>query len=52
LNWISQAASDGRIQPVIDEVFPFAKLPDAFEKVSQMHGKGKTIIDFGSIQST
>lgn len=45
LDWTVRAAQDGKIRPQIDQVFPFAELPKAFEKVAQLHGKGKTVID-------
>ncbi|XP_052811847.1 reticulon-4-interacting protein 1 homolog, mitochondrial-like [Mya arenaria] len=35
----------GKIQPVLDKVFKLEDLPEAYEKVGQKHGRGKTVID-------
>ena len=32
---IARLVDDGRIEPVIDQVFPFEKLPDAFHRLAR-----------------
>lgn len=35
-----------QINPVIDKVYKFEEIPEAYEKVSQGHARGKTVIDY------
>lgn len=44
LSKIASMVDNGQIKPVVDKVFPFEEIPDAFEKVGQLHGRGKTVI--------
>lgn len=34
-----------QIQPVIEQTFPFSKVPEAFLKVERGHARGKTVIN-------
>nr|XP_002730693.1 PREDICTED: reticulon-4-interacting protein 1 homolog, mitochondrial-like [Saccoglossus kowalevskii] len=45
LETISKLVEQQQIRPVIDEVFPFDKLPDAFEKLEKGGARGKTVIN-------
>ncbi|XP_029451186.1 reticulon-4-interacting protein 1, mitochondrial [Rhinatrema bivittatum] len=44
LDEITQLVDEGKLRPVIDEVFAFADVPKAFEKLEQGHARGKTVI--------
>lgn len=33
-----------QIKPMVEKVYPFEAVPEAFEKVGQKHGRGKTVI--------
>jgi len=46
LRSIGNLIDEGKIKPKIDEIFEFENLPDAFEKVKKLHGRGKTVIKF------
>lgn len=35
---------DGRLRPVIDRVFPFEQIADAFAYLEQGHAKGKVVV--------
>lgn len=41
---IGQLLADGRIRPVIDQVFPFAQAPAALEYLAQGRAKGKVVV--------
>ncbi|EYB92188.1 hypothetical protein Y032_0197g1585 [Ancylostoma ceylanicum] len=41
---LSQFATEGKIVPIVERVQPFEELPSAYEKVSQLHGRGKTVL--------
>ncbi|KAI5944206.1 Reticulon-4-interacting protein 1, mitochondrial [Manis javanica] len=45
LDDIAALVDAGKIQPVIEETFPFSKVPEAFLKVERGHARGKTVID-------
>ena len=34
-----------QIQPIMDKTFKLEDLPQAYDKVGQKHGRGKTVID-------
>uniref|UniRef100_A0A8R1U006 PKS_ER domain-containing protein n=2 Tax=Onchocerca TaxID=6281 RepID=A0A8R1U006_ONCVO len=42
---ISEFLKDGKMKPVIDQVFKYDELPIAYEKVLKRKGRGKTIIN-------
>lgn len=42
---ITRMIEAGQIQPVIDKVFKLEDLPEAFDKVGEKKGRGKTVID-------
>uniref|UniRef100_A0A1I7XRQ6 ADH_zinc_N domain-containing protein n=1 Tax=Heterorhabditis bacteriophora TaxID=37862 RepID=A0A1I7XRQ6_HETBA len=44
LQQLSRFADEKKIKPIIDKVFHFNELPAAYEKVSCLHGRGKTIL--------
>ncbi|KXJ09509.1 Reticulon-4-interacting protein 1, mitochondrial [Exaiptasia diaphana] len=44
LNHISKLCEEGKIRPVVQEVFPFNKTPDAFAHLEAGHSRGKTVI--------
>ncbi|XP_030055034.1 NAD(P)H oxidoreductase RTN4IP1, mitochondrial [Microcaecilia unicolor] len=44
LDEITQLVDEGKIRPVIDEVFSFADVPKAFAKLERGHARGKTVI--------
>lgn len=44
LKTLRKFAEDEKVKPVIDEVFGFDKLPDAYKKVTEGHLRGKTVI--------
>uniref|UniRef100_A0A8C8BEU0 Reticulon 4 interacting protein 1 n=1 Tax=Otus sunia TaxID=257818 RepID=A0A8C8BEU0_9STRI len=45
LDEIAELVDSGKIQPVIDQVFPFSEVPKAFLKLEGGHARGKTVID-------
>ncbi|POI31877.1 hypothetical protein CIB84_004372 [Bambusicola thoracicus] len=45
LDEIAQLVDSGKIQPVIEQVFPFSEVPKAFQKLEEGHARGKTVID-------
>ncbi|XP_069866281.1 reticulon-4-interacting protein 1, mitochondrial [Dipodomys merriami] len=45
LDEISELVDAGKIQPVIEQTFPFSKVPEAFLKVERGHARGKTVIN-------
>ncbi|CAM4646132.1 unnamed protein product [Leuciscus chuanchicus] len=44
LDEISEMVDSGKVRPVVEEVFSFAKVPQAFQKVEQGHARGKTVV--------
>ncbi|XP_077158988.1 NAD(P)H oxidoreductase RTN4IP1, mitochondrial [Paroedura picta] len=44
LDEIATLVDAGKIHPVIDQVFSFADVPKAFQKVEEGHARGKTVI--------
>ncbi|KAM4865661.1 NAD(P)H oxidoreductase RTN4IP1, mitochondrial [Thomomys bottae] len=45
LDEISELVDAGKIRPVIEQTFPFSKVPEAFLKVERGHARGKTVIN-------
>uniref|UniRef100_A0A1I7TCE3 PKS_ER domain-containing protein n=1 Tax=Caenorhabditis tropicalis TaxID=1561998 RepID=A0A1I7TCE3_9PELO len=41
---LSRFAEDGKIVPIVERVMQFEELEKAYEKVSQLQGRGKTVI--------
>lgn len=35
-----------QIIPVVEKVFPFEEMPQAYEKVLNGHARGKTVVDY------
>ncbi|XP_067945921.1 uncharacterized protein [Watersipora subatra] len=48
---ISALIEEGKIKPLVDEVFSFADVPAAYDKVEQGRGRGKVVIDMDSCAS-
>ncbi|XGW19291.1 hypothetical protein V3C99_003263 [Haemonchus contortus] len=46
---LTRFAEDGKIRPVVERVQPFDKLPEAYEKVSALHGRGKTVLSWEAV---
>lgn len=44
LDEISEMVDSGKVRPVVEEVFAFAQVPQAFQKVEQGHARGKTVV--------
>lgn len=44
LDEIREMVDTGKIRPVIEEVFSFAQVPKAFEKMGRGHARGKTVV--------
>uniref|UniRef100_A0A8C1VQE1 Reticulon 4 interacting protein 1 n=1 Tax=Cyprinus carpio TaxID=7962 RepID=A0A8C1VQE1_CYPCA len=44
LDEISEMVDSGKVRPVVEEVFSFAQVPRAFQKVEQGHACGKTVV--------
>ncbi|XP_068135526.1 reticulon-4-interacting protein 1, mitochondrial [Hyperolius riggenbachi] len=44
LDEIGEMVENGKIRPVVEKVFPFSDVPQAFEKVEAGHAQGKTVI--------
>ncbi|GMT30406.1 hypothetical protein PFISCL1PPCAC_21703, partial [Pristionchus fissidentatus] len=44
LQEVATLVEQGQIKPIVEKVYSFEALPEAFEKVGQKHGRGKTII--------
>jgi alcohol dehydrogenase len=44
LEVLSGLVDDGRLRPVIDRVFPFEQIADAFAYLEQGHAKGKVVV--------
>ncbi|XP_037699459.1 reticulon-4-interacting protein 1, mitochondrial isoform X2 [Choloepus didactylus] len=45
LDEIADLVDAGKIQPVIEQTFPFSKVPEALLKVERGHARGKTVIN-------
>ncbi|WKX91779.1 hypothetical protein Q1695_010089 [Nippostrongylus brasiliensis] len=41
---LTKFAEEGKIVPMVEKVFSFEELPAAYEKVSALHGRGKTVL--------
>ncbi|XP_033095584.1 reticulon-4-interacting protein 1 homolog, mitochondrial-like [Anneissia japonica] len=52
LETIAQLVDEGKIRPVIDRVFTFKQIPEAFEKLEKGHARGKIVIDMGEEKIT
>lgn len=46
MSQLSRFAEDGKIVPVVEQVMGFEELEKAYEKVSQLNGRGKTVIKY------
>uniref|UniRef100_A0A8C4RIA9 Reticulon 4 interacting protein 1 n=1 Tax=Erpetoichthys calabaricus TaxID=27687 RepID=A0A8C4RIA9_ERPCA len=44
LDEFSELVDAGKVRPVIEQVFQFSELPQAFQKVENGHSRGKTVI--------
>ncbi|XP_039603809.1 reticulon-4-interacting protein 1 homolog, mitochondrial [Polypterus senegalus] len=44
LDEFSELVDVGKVRPVIEQVFQFSELPQAFQKVENGHSRGKTVI--------
>lgn len=44
LDEVSEMVDAGKVCPVVEEVFSFAQVPEAFQKVEQGHARGKTVV--------
>jgi alcohol dehydrogenase len=44
LSMLSGLVDSGQLQPVIDRVFPFGRIAEAFAYLEQGHAKGKVIV--------
>ncbi|KAG7398131.1 hypothetical protein PHYBOEH_011687 [Phytophthora boehmeriae] len=44
LDVITQYIESGKIKPVIDTVYPFEKVKDAYEKLASRHARGKFVV--------
>ncbi|XP_060079949.1 reticulon-4-interacting protein 1 homolog, mitochondrial-like [Ylistrum balloti] len=44
LGTIAKMVDEEQIKPVVEKVFTFDEVPTAYEKVGQLHGRGKTVI--------
>ncbi|XP_020030556.1 NAD(P)H oxidoreductase RTN4IP1, mitochondrial isoform X7 [Castor canadensis] len=45
LDDIAELVDAGKIRPVIEQTFPFTKVPEAFLKVERGHARGKTVVN-------
>ncbi|PAV88384.1 hypothetical protein WR25_05978 [Diploscapter pachys] len=43
---VSKLLEEGKIKPIVEKVYKFDEMPAAYEKVSYLHGKGKTVVEF------
>ncbi|GFQ93190.1 reticulon-4-interacting protein 1, mitochondrial [Trichonephila clavata] len=46
LKSIAKLVDNKQINPVIEKIYKFEEVPEAFEKISRGHARGKTVIDF------
>ncbi|XP_076612234.1 NAD(P)H oxidoreductase RTN4IP1, mitochondrial-like [Chaetodon auriga] len=44
LDEVSRLVDDGKILPVVEAQFPFAQVPQAFQKLEEGHARGKTVV--------
>uniref|UniRef100_A0A182QIS5 Enoyl reductase (ER) domain-containing protein n=1 Tax=Anopheles farauti TaxID=69004 RepID=A0A182QIS5_9DIPT len=44
--YLQRLAEKGKLLPVVEKVFPYANTPEAYDRVSQKHLRGKIVIDF------
>lgn len=44
LDEVSQLVDAGKILPVVEAQFPFAQVPQAFQKLEEGHARGKTVV--------
>ncbi|GMT02442.1 hypothetical protein PENTCL1PPCAC_24616, partial [Pristionchus entomophagus] len=44
LQEVATLVEQGQIKPMVEKVYSFEQVPEAFEKVGQKHGRGKTIV--------
>lgn len=44
--YLKELAENGKLLPIIDSVFPYDRLPDAYQKVQNGHLRGKVVVDF------
>ncbi len=45
---LAAAIADGRLEPVIDRIFPFEKVAEAFSYLEEGHAKGKVVVTMGA----
>ncbi|GAB1606996.1 quinone oxidoreductase PIG3-like isoform X1 [Argonauta hians] len=50
LQYIGDMVDHGKIKPVVDKVFPFHELKEAYDHVEAGHSRGKTVIDVKCVQ--
>ncbi len=48
LKQIAMWMKEGKVKPVIDQMFPFEQAPKAFEKLKTGRAKGKIVVDVAS----
>ncbi|KAI0229325.1 hypothetical protein LSAT2_020259 [Lamellibrachia satsuma] len=46
LDQVARLVDQGKLRPVVEEVYPFRELPKAYKKVSAPHSRGKTVLSF------
>lgn len=46
LEFLKGLIEEGKIRPVVDKTYSFAKIPEAFDYMIKEHAKGKIVIDF------
>ncbi|GMR55779.1 hypothetical protein PMAYCL1PPCAC_25974, partial [Pristionchus mayeri] len=44
LQEVATLVEQGQIKPMVEKVYSFEQVPEAFEKVAQKHGRGKSIV--------
>ena len=44
LNYVRSLVEEGKVRPIIDSVFPFDEIKDAYQKVTEGHAKGKVVV--------
>jgi NADPH:quinone reductase-like Zn-dependent oxidoreductase len=47
-NSLGQLLAQGKVKPVIDEIFAFDDVPKAYRKLKEGHAKGKIVVRIGS----
>ncbi|ELU18710.1 hypothetical protein CAPTEDRAFT_6645 [Capitella teleta] len=48
MSTVAQLVEDGKIHPVIDKIFPFEHLPEAYQHATSQTKFGKVVVDFES----